>query len=482
MKRLKIKYNYLGLFVLIPLLFSTYSCKKDFLTLSPELSIPSEFVFSSEERIESQVTGIYATIKSGQFYGGRLLIYNDIRSEEFSIEKPNNVTGNSVYQFTNDETDSYIANFWVVGYLTINRINIFLEGIEAVGTDIISAEKKTQLIGEVKFIRALTYAALVQLFAKPYAADNGASKGIPLRLLPERSSENNDLQASPVADIYAQILKDLNEAEPAVPANYQDQEATATRVHRNTVIALKTRMYLTMRDYPKVITEANKIVSAAAPFTAGSGVNHKLSPSISDVFSNFYNPERILSFPFENNNAPGTQNQLGFYYNEGNIEYSLDPAGILGNANWPASDDRKSELTGRSSDNQLDLLTKFSNTSPFLDWIPVIRYSEVLLNLAEAEAEAGSQARSLALLEAVRNRSDAAYNFPAFSNKDELVAAILLERRIEFLGEGRRVPDLQRRNMPIPSKGAGKLIQPTDTEYIFPTPLIETITNPDVNN
>ena len=212
MRRFKIKNKIVGLLVLTPLLFSTVSCKKDFLELAPEISIPSEFVFSSADRIESQVAGIYSSIKNGQFYGGRYLIYNDIRSEEFVNQRQNNVTGYSTYQFSNDETDSYVADFWIRGYLTINRINIFLEGIEEVGTDILPADKKSQLVGEVKFVRALTYYSLVQLFAKPYAADNGASKGIPLRLLAERNSENNDLPASPVKDIYTQIIKDLNEA------------------------------------------------------------------------------------------------------------------------------------------------------------------------------------------------------------------------------------------------------------------------------
>jgi len=351
--------------------------------------------------------------------------------------------------------------------------------MESVGTDIISAEKKKQFIGEVKFIRALTYYSLVQLFAKPYAADNGSSAGIPLRLLAERNEEHNELPSSPVKDIYTQILKDLNEAETEVPTAGGNDKI---RVHTNAVIAYKTRIYLAMKDYPKVISEANKIVSTSAPFKSSSGSTHELAPDITAVFTNYSNTERILNFPFEVTNVAGTQNQLGYYYNEGNIEYSLSSTGIFGKTAWPTTDDRKSNLTGKSSDGKLDILTKFSGASPFLDWIPVLRYSEVLLNLAEAEAEAGSETRALALLRAVRNRSDASYTFPSFANKAALVNAILLERRIEFLGEGLRVPDLQRRNMPIPSDGAGRLVQPTDERYIFPIPLVEVITNPNVSN
>ena len=36
--------------------------------------------------------------------------------------------------------------------------------------------------------------------------------------------------------------------------------------------------------------------------------------------------------------------------------------------------------------------------------------------------------------------------------------------------------------MPIPSEGAGRTVQPDDERYYFPTPLVEIITNPGVNN
>ena len=49
-------------------------------------------------------------------------------------------------------------------------------------------------------------------FAKPFILDKGASAGLPLRLKGETSSANNALARSSVAQIYDQILKDLNEA------------------------------------------------------------------------------------------------------------------------------------------------------------------------------------------------------------------------------------------------------------------------------
>ena len=138
-----------------------------------------------------------------------------------------------------------------------------------------------------------------------------------------------------------------------------------------------------------------------------------------------------MSFPFELTNVPGTQNQLSYYYNIGNLEYHINTSGtgIYNNPNWPATDARKRDLTDLYA-NTFRYLTKFTDVETYLDWVPAIRYAEVLLNLAEAEAEEGDEARALALLKAIRHRSDASYVFPSFDSRAKLVEAILLERRI----------------------------------------------------
>ncbi|HEV7381114.1 MAG TPA: RagB/SusD family nutrient uptake outer membrane protein, partial [Dyadobacter sp.] len=284
---------------------------------------------------------------------------------------------------------------------------------------------------------------------------------------------------STVAQIYDQILKDLNEAEAGLPDTYATPLLRTTRAHKNTAIALKTRVLLAKGDYAGVITEGNKIVSATAPFKSPNRVAHELQADVVSVFRTPYTSnESILSFPMADTNAPGTQNQLGFYFNFGNLEYVMNTtgSGIYANTNWSATDDRRAKLTalnatlGRHS-------VKFSGVSPFVDYVPNIRYAEVLLNVAEAEAESGSLVRAQALLEAVRLRSDATYKFGTL-DKAGLISAILLERRIELLAEGFRTNDVLRRGQPINSFGAGALIQPTDDRYIYGIPLTEQQTNP----
>ncbi|MEI8060621.1 MAG: RagB/SusD family nutrient uptake outer membrane protein, partial [Ferruginibacter sp.] len=248
-----------------------------------------------------------------------------------------------------------------------------------------------------------------------------------------------------------------------------------TRAHRNTAIAFKTRVYLTMQQYANVITEANKIVSAAAPFTAATGVTHALQANISNVFiAPYTTTESILSMPMTTTGGdnPGTQNPLGYYYSKvtGNGEFSLNPAGIIADAGWTATDKRRSFISVSSGKSFLNL--KYAAPSPYTDYVPVIRYAEVLLNLAEAKVRTTNtvDAQAVALINAVRNRSDATVTFTAgsFATSADLIAAILKERRIEFLGEGLRNTDLLRLLQTIPAKGTAQQKTASDVGYIWP--------------
>jgi hypothetical protein len=321
------------------------------------------------------------------------------------------------------------------------------------------------------------------LYARPYWDGNGSKPGVPLRLKGNTGSDDYALARASVAEVYNQILADLNFAETNLPLTNGSATNNTIRAHRNTAIALKTRVYLSMRKYAEVITEANKIVSATAPFKASSGVAHELQADVTNVFKTYTTTESILSMPFASNETPGTQNQLGYYYgpaafNGGNGEYSLLPTGILASTEWKSTDKRRNMIavyTGKS------YLTKYSVASVFTDFAPVIRYAEVLLNLAEAKVRSTGtvDAQSIALLNAIRGRSDAStvYKAADFANADALADAIVNERRIEFLGEGLRGTDLTRLGLPLPAKPGVAAIPATAQQYIWPISSTELLLN-----
>ena len=458
------------------------SCNKDSLSPVPTTSISDASAFATPDRILGQVKSLYAGLRSGSFYGGRYLIYNDIRAEEFINELTNVVTGFDVWNGTmNNSSTNSVVNLWSQAYFTINLCNVFIDGMAAGGTNVVGTSVSSNYVAEARLVRAIAYYSLLQLYARPYNDGNGSKPGLPLRLKGNTGADNYDLARSTVAQVYQQVLDDLNFEETNLPLTYGSTAAAqlnnVTRGHKNTAIAFKTRVYLSMQKYAEAITEANKIVSAAAPFTAATGVPFALQADITNVFKTPYiTTESILSMPFNGTTeTPGTQNQLGYYYgvsalNGGNGEYSLNPAGIIANAGWTATDKRRSFIF--TAANGKKYLSKYPSITPFTDYSPVIRYSEVLLNLAEARVRSTNTVdpQAVALLNAVRTRSDATTSFTvaSFANAAALADAILTERRIEFLGEGLRAPDLLRLGLPIPAKSNIAAIPFSAQNYIWP--------------
>ncbi|MCJ0742591.1 RagB/SusD family nutrient uptake outer membrane protein [Pedobacter montanisoli] len=470
------------------------SCKKNE-KLNPKATtlITDVDAFSSPERIEAQVNGLYVRLKSGSFLGSFYFIATDIRSGDFISTNLNAAVGATTYQLQTQTTTNDVKDIWEAGYQAINAANVFIDGMTTFnGTTVVGDAKSKNYIAEARLIRAISYYYLLQLYAQPFWNGAGSKPGLPLRLKGITGGGNFDLARSSVKKTYEQILDDLNFAEQNLPLKYSTADFNTTRAHRNTAIALKTKVYLSMQDYPMVKTEADKIVSLAAPFKATSGVENTLNASIQAVFGGSYNTtESILSMPFTTNDRPGTA--LGNYYlpgktdggsatSNGSANYSLNPNGIPADLTWTTADDRRKFLVKGPITGKL-WLTKFSQATPYLDYAPVIRYSEVMLNLAEAIARTTTtvDARGVALLNAVRNRSDktTTYTVASFANNDEFLAAILKERQIEFLGEGIRNSDIMRLGLDIPAKPAHSVpaAAPSAPNYIYPISIDELILN-----
>ncbi|MCW5910452.1 MAG: RagB/SusD family nutrient uptake outer membrane protein [Cyclobacteriaceae bacterium] len=476
----------------LALLFTVSSCDEDeYLQKIPPTQISAADAFSTPARIEGLVNGIYSSLKGANFYGGRLHLFRDAAGEDFINTGGNSFTGFDAWNHSYNSGAADILNVWSVGYTTINRANILIDGL-AQNTGVIDAAVASEYVAEAKFLRALSYFTLVTAYAQPYNKDNGGSPGLPLRLQAETTPANNDLARSTVAQVYTQIIQDLNDAETALPTTRSTALLNTTRAHKNAAIALKARVYLNQGDYAKVIEEAAKIVpQAAAPFSATSGVAHALQSNIVNLFAtNYTTTESVFSMPFTSLDMLAGQSALGYMY-VATPDYCLNWDEIFAEPQWASTDARRGFLNHNAN---LDAakggryyLNKFGTAAPFLRYVPVIRYSEVLLNYAEAAARAGG-ASNLALaeelLKAVHGRSDADYTFPALDQAG-LIDAILIERRIELLGEGFRANDILRLVTPFPAK-AGTVyttptVQPNAPNYIWPMSNDELLNNKLIN-
>lgn len=464
-------------------LFSS-SCQKDLLSPVSQTAVTATedyAEFSTTDRIQSQVLGLYSALKSNNFYGGRYIVYNEIRADNWINQTTNSVTGLQTWNFSVGNSAQEVTNFWSAAYIVINRCNLFIDGMAARGASVIGEVPARNLVAEARFLRAVSYYSLLQLYARPFYDGSGSRPGLPLRLTGNKVAGNYDLARSTAAQVYDQILADLNAAETDLPLTNSNAYNNTTRAHRNSAIAFKTRVYLTMQRYADVITEANKIVSSTVPFKASSGVAHELQADVTNVFKSPYTTtESIFSIPFVLGADQGAgQSALSSYFF--NVkEYYLNTSGIIADATWKTTDRRRTFIITASN---RQYVSKFPATAAqgYVDYVPVIRYAEVLLNLAEARARSTNSvdAQALALLNAVRQRSDATTVFTAasFASTQAFFDAFLKERNIEFLCEGLRNPDLMRLGLTIPTKGNIQAMPPSDARYIWPISTDELLNN-----
>lgn len=519
--------KYISLPVIL-LAFLLASCQ-DLIDLKPYSQIDENAAFSTPSLIELSVVGMYQAAQRGD-YGGNLRGYpwgaafvqqGDCRGEDM-------VNTATFYQLTYTNTyDPTTANnvwWWSDSYRLINRCNIVLEGVQkAADQGIITQAKADQYKGEALLFRAITHFELLIHFARPWKHTADASHpGVPYRTTPyttAASLEEGIAQGrNTVAECYQKVLADLDQAEQLLPTRAQrgTGKAGLVRSVKQAAAAFKTRVYLHKYDWAKVIEEGSKFLTGGV--YAGS---YQIEADPGTPFMDSYgNKESIFSLENSGTNNPGVNAALASQYKR-RLLVCISPI-IWRDPAWLSDDKRRLTTTEATlATNQLVYVSggrmytnKYKDVTNYTDASPLIRYAEVVLNMAEAytrlDPTGAPDANALALLNQVRNRSLAdpstqAYTAGNFATNVELLGAILKERRIEFVGEGRRWPDIHRLQFcpyypidGIPQKVANgnppasaftlgtpytgpygvTAIPYSDFRFLWPIPRVETDANP----
>ena len=334
----------------------------------------------------------------------------------------------------------------------------------------IAGDNYGKWVAEAKFVRALSYYYLNSLYAQPYLLNKDA-KSVPLRLKSEDNTGNNNLKRSTVAEIDAQILEDLSDENinnlPAAAGTYD----AVTRTTQGAAHVLRQRIYMEQGQWDKAIEEGLAVKG------------YSLEGDISNLFkSPFITNETIFSFPMSETNRGSRQSAPAYYFYDGTrfvIDYT---SGILSKAGYSITNDaRVKELTGKVGTQPIS--TKFKDSQNYLDWTPVFRYAEVLLNLAESYYQNGDEPSARKYLNEVRRRSvkesDDVIDISSLT-REALKTAIYNERRAEFIGEGIRSLDIHRRGEDFIKQGGTVKeihITPATNGYIWPIPTIESSAN-----
>ena len=443
-----------------------YSCEED-LNLIPITEKAANSFYSSEQEIESAITGVYAQLQNRGLYGLDLIGVGEIPAEDSFEEIAANDGGRfgQLDDFSTNAGNDLVGDIWRESYEGIQRINVVLNRITDIEYE--DAGLKTIRIGEMKFVRGLLYYNLVRLYGD-----------VPLVL--EETLNPSDYFGqgrTGASQVYSQIESDLNDAIQSLP-----RDKSSGRPAQGAAQALLGDVQMTQGKYPEAVTNLGAVVSSNL---------YSLVDTTAEVFgpANEGNSEVLFEVQFASGVSGNT---------EGSPAASqFRPSGTTANAkghNLPSAefvglfeegDTRKDDYVGLDADaNPFYFSLKYEVSATGAndggsDYY-VIRYADVLLKYAEALNETGSS-DAAQYLNMVRNRAGLA-NTTA-SSQGELRAAIEMERRFEFIGEGHRWFDLKRYGTAVETMNTwfsdnGKNVVIGDNNLVLPIPQSQIDTDP----
>jgi len=453
-------------------------CKKLVSIGEPINTVTTTEAFSTSDQANSAIAGIYSSmINQGSllginFFSGSLSIYCGMSADELVpvTLAPIPIISqfqNNTLQFDNLITDQ---NFWAPGYTYVYSANAAIETLpNSTGVD---DSTKNELIGEAKFIRAMCYFYLVNLFGDvPLVTTNDWHK---TNLLPRTSAAN----------VYQQIISDLKDAQKLLPADYSVANGRRVRPNKWAATALLARVYLYTGDWADAAIQASSII-------ANTGL-YRLEPNLGDVFlvnsmeaiwqlklnaqnGQSYNitPEGSALIPYPENSAPqfGVSNELLNAFETGDQRY----------VNWV------NKIT--TDDSSVYYIPYKYKAGPgqsavngtITEYYTAFRLAEQYLIRAEAYAKGGTGDILMAIddLNAIRARAQLT-PLPTTLTKDQVLDAIVQERRVELFAEwGHRWFDLKRTNRADPILGAIKSNWKS-YQQLYPIPTSELYSDPNL--
>lgn len=496
------------IYLLVCVSFSMISCE-NFLNENPTGTMTSESELSSNESALALTNSAYdnTTVfnQTAYSWGG-----NTILLLEYMTGKATSENSQSNFKefegLTVSARSPYIEEWWQGCYAGIAKCNLALQKLPEF-KESISEEMYSRYIGEVQFMRALYYFYLVRIFGD-----------VPKIITPQTELSELHVFRSPLKEIYDEIIiPDLLGAEKT-QLPYKDGMG---KVSMGAVKALLADVYLTYAGYPvQGGTEYFAESAKRSLEVIDSGV-YELFPEYKELWNpiNDNQGESILQVQFSVNKRSNEAVPLVLPSRSGMSAFQLEYGSLVPTTEFVesyADGDKRVEEKQFFFTSYKGHPSKFSGNAPELEQMDfnayyihkffdkdavdfvgqsslnwnIYRYAEVLLMYAEAQAiaDGAPNQKSLDALNKIRNRA----NLPSFAanNLEEFKNAVWDERYFELCYENKTWFDMIRTRY-IRDDNTGNYVNfvgyitnwgetYTENQLLFPIPLRETQTNPNL--
>src|SRR5665648_112619 len=444
------KYFSIAILVLLSI-----ACSEDFLTKSPEDSINTSNFFQTESDAISAINGAYQPLQWPKLYNMRMWT-TDIMAGNSIVGAGGGTDGIETQDEANFVTASDnqgVLDLWRGPWPGILRCNIILQKVPEMT---ISETVKNRVLGEAYFLRAHYYFILVRFFGD-----------VPLTLKPVEPGDDLRPFRTPKAEVYDQIIADLNKAVTLLPPKEQYSGNDVGRASKGSAVGMLAKVYLTLGDWQQVVDLCDQVKS----------LGYSLNANYSDNFSSAIENSKESLFEIQYVSDAG----MGCWDNENQSSWLSPFTGPRGSdfvaggygGNQATKEFIDSYETGDVRQDVTALYEgcyKFDGKDYTISWsmtgfnlrkflvplsavpsydnsplnFPVLRYADVLLMKAEALNELGLTTEAAAPLNEVRTRAGLE-NVTGLA-KDAFREKVLNERRMELAFEGQRWFDLIRIN------------------------------------
>jgi hypothetical protein len=351
---------------------------------------------------------------------------------------------------------------WSQAYTNIYQCNTAVAGLTASTT--LTASLRTQLLGEAKFLRAFNYFYLANIFGD-----------VPLVLSTDYAA-NSTLGRTAKADVYAQVVTDLLDAQKSLGTAYPVANER-TRVNQAAATALLARVYLYQQNWAAAETQATAVLAQSTLYSLPA-------PNLAFLTSS---PEAI--WQLRRAGTVSTNTAEAAYFVPASLTVAPTATYQLTNTLYSAfgtPDNRRTTWANSYAVAGTTYRYPFkyqqrvatANAGAATEYSVVLRLAEQYLIRAEARIRQGNLATGIADLNAVRARAGATALPTTLSSADALLA-VENERRLELFTEwGHRWFDLIRTGRVAAVLGPYKGTTWDANDNVWPIPATQLLANP----
>jgi len=447
----------------VAMLAFTMSCNDNILDKANPNEFTPESFYRTNDQIVGAVNAAYSSLQSLDLFCREYFFLHDMRGDDVQSGGGQLETHRAqLLGGTHDASNGVLTQVWQGWYRLIHQANQVIENVPNAPEEV-SEELKTRVVGEAKFLRALAYFDLVIGWG-----------GVPLMLEYVKALGEDKGRAS-VDEVYTAIITDLTDAISALPSKTAYDGANLGRASKEAAQNLLARVHMQRGDYDLAEPLLEAIISSNV-FNGWKEVPY---------IENFreeeeYNAESLFEVAFTEANGgsswdasgQGTATEVTFRGQEygPNAWRNLIPSNsLLDEYEMVANGDPKDDP--RYGDSFYFIGDTYNNGNSVLEnwgWkkytkiykaadeeqrsginMRVMRYAEVLLNMAEVKNALNKDGEAIDYLNEVRSREGVEMppyptaNYPVDS-PDEVFRAIVHERRVELAGEQIRNRDILR--------------------------------------